>query len=203
VRCFSPRGLLPHFKFCLRHRIIQHVINHFNGLRKLYSTNSSGMLYDLAGSRTSKWRTPDRNYSVNTYLSVCRQHLKWNLKGYSYVFKVHLSNKTTGDFVRVWLNRKWKIQDGGLQTGSTFVTACRQYINEVPTAISVCEFQLPNKTINNVVRSNWKWTLKKAPFISEVPVSQLVNKIGTKCQRLYLCFRCPAIPWDYQECCTT
>ena len=29
-------------------------------------------------------------------------------------------------------NRKWKIQDGGLQTGSTYISACRHDIKEIP-----------------------------------------------------------------------
>jgi hypothetical protein len=37
----------------------------------------------------------------------------------------------------------------------------------------------------------------------EMHISQFVHKIATKFQRLYLCFRGPAIQWKYWQCCTT
>jgi len=37
-------------------------------------------------------------------------------------------------------------------------------------------------------------------FKPEVPISKLVDKIETKVQRLYICFRGPAAQWDYQKC---
>jgi len=35
-----------------------------------------------------------------------------------------------------------------------------------------------------------------AAFKPEVPISKLVDKIGMKIQRLYICFRGPATQWD-------
>jgi len=42
-----------------------------------------------------------------------------------------------------------------------------------------------------------------ATFKPEEPVFKLVEKIGTKVQRLCICFRSPATQWDSQKCCTT
>jgi len=42
-----------------------------------------------------------------------------------------------------------------------------------------------------------------AAFQPEVLLSKLVDKIGTKVQRLYTCFRGQAIQWNYQKLCTT
>jgi len=38
---------------------------------------------------------------------------------------------------------------------------------------------------------------------TKVPLSELVDKIETKVQRLYICIRGPATQWDYRKCCTT
>jgi len=42
-----------------------------------------------------------------------------------------------------------------------------------------------------------------AAFKPEVPISKLVDKIGTNVQWLCKCFRGPATQWDYNKCCTT
>jgi len=39
-----------------------------------YPTVILGILYDVTVSRNSRWRTPDRNLTLNTYSSACRQH---------------------------------------------------------------------------------------------------------------------------------
>jgi len=44
---------------------------------------------------------------------------------------------------------------------------------------------------------------KMTSIEQEGPISQLVDKIGTKFQRLYLCFQGLAIHWNNQKCCTT
>ena len=45
-----------------------------------------------------------------------------------------LSNDTEKNIVLP--NRKWKIQDGGLKTGNTFISACRWDRNQISTAKS-------------------------------------------------------------------
>src|SRR5664279_3508826 len=40
----------------------------------MYPTNPLGILYGLTGTRNSRWRTPNRNFNLNTYIFACRQH---------------------------------------------------------------------------------------------------------------------------------
>jgi len=62
-------------------------------------------------------------------------------------------NKSTRNVVR--LNRKWEIQYGGIKTGSTYISACRQDRNENPTDIhTFSRSSIPIGTIKNVVRPN-------------------------------------------------
>jgi len=42
-----------------------------------------------------------------------------------------------------------------------------------------------------------------AAFKPDVPISKLVDKMGTKVQRQCICFRGPATQWDYQKYFTT
>ena len=48
------------------------------------------------------------------------------------VLGVKLSNETNGNALRP--NRKWEIQHGGRQNGSTYISACRPLRNAVSTA---------------------------------------------------------------------
>ena len=56
-----------------------------------------------------------------------------NFDGYSPIFVDGQFNRTNNETARC--NRKWKIQDGGLHTWNTYISACTQDGDEIPTAI--------------------------------------------------------------------
>ena len=91
-------------------------------------------------------------------------------------------------------NRKWKIQDGGLQTGSTYISACRHDIKEIqngiPTLSTSCYPMRLKRIFYNQTGSGKS---KMAASKPEILLSRLVDEIETKSQRLNLHFRGQAI----------
>jgi len=73
----------------------------------------------------------------------------------AHVFGGKVSNNTIGNTVR--RNQTSEIQDGGLQSGNTYILTCRQDSNEIPTAIPMfLGGKISNGTIGNAVRRNQK-----------------------------------------------
>jgi len=61
-------------------------------------------------------------------------------------------------------NRKWKIQDGGLQTTNVCVCAPKQDINEIPTAIPMFSVSRSPMELVSLLYGrtgrNWKWEIQ-------------------------------------------
>jgi len=95
------------FEVCLRQRIILHVINRWEGLRKLIPTDPFRILYDLIDRkyRNSRRRIPYRNFNLRTHISACMQHTR-NFIRHINVFGFDLFNKTTRDIDPI--NRKYR-----------------------------------------------------------------------------------------------
>jgi hypothetical protein len=55
-----------------------------------------------------------------------------NSKEYTHFYRIQQAIGTKENIVQP--NRKWKIQDGGLQTGTTYISACGWDRNEISTA---------------------------------------------------------------------
>ena len=76
-----------------------------------------------------RWRLTNRKY---LYISLYTSLLH-NYNDYSHVFQVHDVNEAI--IYIVWYNLKLEIQDGGQQTGNTYISACIQLSCIIPTAI--------------------------------------------------------------------
>ena len=97
--------------------------------------------------------------------------------GYSHIFEVIKHNDTIADSIRC--SRNSEIQDGGHQTGTAYVSACRQDNNVIPTAITLSSgsgnttFLLCTPSdVNGSVKS------KMAATKPEEPITQLVEKLA-------------------------
>ena len=94
-------------------------------------------------------------------------------------------------------NRKWKIQDGGLLTGSTYISACRDDIKEIPEVKRM--FLGSNSSIELrriLCNQTGSGKSKMAASKPEVLISRLIDEIETRSQRPKLHFRNQAIEWD-------
>src|SRR5664279_1490005 len=97
-----------------------------------------------------------------------------------------------------------EIQDGGLQTGSTYYSACRLHSNAISTAIP---------TFSGSSNSMALWPImpdipgnrksKMAAYKPEVLITQPVDYIATRFQRLSSHFRGPATQRHYGRFCQT
>ena len=107
--------------------------------------------------------------------------------GYSHVFGVMLSNEINRNAVRP--NRKWQIRDGGLQTGSTHISADRYNRNTLSKAVFMflrSSYPIGQSiTLHDLAGSGLS---KIAASKTELWISRLVNMISADIQRLYLCF---------------
>ena len=82
-----------------------------------------------------------------------------------------------------------KIQDGGLQTESTHISACRHDRNTISKAKSMflrSSYPIEQSRTLHVLTGSGK--SKMAASKLDEPISQTVDMIGTHFQRLYLCF---------------
>ena len=83
--------------------------------------------------------------------------------------------------------RKWKIQDGGRQTGSFNNSACRQDSNEIPAATPahVFEVTLFSRANANIAKYTVQPQIQYGGRKTAVLTSQAVYGIESKFQRLY------------------
>ena len=100
-------------------------------------------------------------------------------------------------------NRKYEIQNGVLQTGSTYISACRQNSND-------CVFGVRQhgETSGNTVQCSglseiqrWRSLTRSRHDITHLSAS--IPDIETEFQRLYPCFRDRTTRLDYCEDCLT
>jgi len=112
---FYDIALPPTIDFCLIDSELNSMSYSWKGLWKFYPSKTLGILYDLTGSRNSRWRTrPDRNLTLNTCLSWYRQHRNEIWKTISMFSRSGLSNKSTRNIVRpevgnpIWRHLNWK-----------------------------------------------------------------------------------------------
>ena len=76
-----------------------------------------------------RWRLTNRKYLyINLYTSLLH-----NYNDYSHVFQVHDVDEAI--LYIVWYNFKLEIQDGGSQTGNTYISACIQHNCTIQKAI--------------------------------------------------------------------
>ena len=86
-----------------------------------------------------------------------------------------------------------KSKMAAFKTGKTSISACRHDRNEIPAAIG--QQTMFSRSTNPMGLSVWLCDLtgsmktKMTSFKPGIHISQLVNIIGTKLQRLYPCFR--------------
>ena len=128
-------------------------------------------------------------------------------------FQLHIHifwfDSPTG-LVKIWYNEtgsgngQCKIQNGGLRIGTVNISACRWDRNEISTAKPTFSGSgnptgLRRILCNQTGSGNYKMAASKP----EVLISQLVDKIQTKSQRLNLHFRGPTVQWDWRQYCTT
>ena len=105
-------------------------------------------------------------------------------------------NRTIKNIARP--NRKWEIQDSGLQTGCTHISDCRHDRNTLSKAISMflrSSYLTEQSRTFRVLTGSRK--SKMAASKLGVSIFRLVNMIGTQFQRLCLCFRSQATRKDY------
>ena len=233
------------------------MIHRWKGLRQLNPNDPLGLLFGLAESRNSRWRTPDQNFNLNTYSSARSQHrneiskakvicfgppIQWNYRECcttwpevrnsrwrppkpdkpsqlvdrietklqrlsNYVFEIQLSNgtiRTQCCAIKLEETGNTKSKMAACKFEIRIILACRpiQDRNEIPTAITM----LARSSKPMILCVLW-WDLtgsmktKMASFKPEVSLSQLVNNIGTKFQRLYQCFRGQATRGDKWQYC--
>src|SRR5664279_1147325 len=108
------------------------MIHRWKGLGKLNPNNAFGILCDLTGSRNSRWRTPDRNFNFNTYVSACRQHRNEISKAILMFSGSTYPMELPGMLYDLTGSGKSKM--AASKTGCTYISACRQDRNEIPTA---------------------------------------------------------------------
>src|SRR5664279_238735 len=116
-----------------------------------------------------------------------------NSNGYTHVFGVQELNGDNPNTIRC--NRKSEIQDGGRQTGSTFISASIPDSNEIPTATPMFSGSRNSMVITRLppyVTGSRKFKMVAVKL--EVLLYQLLYQIATKFQRLLLCFRGPGFP---------
>src|SRR5664279_3866482 len=100
--------------------------------------------------------------------------------------------------------RKPEIQDGGLQTGSTYYSACRLHSNAISTAtptFSGSSNSMALWPILSDITGNRK--SKMAAYKPEVLITQPLDYIATRFQRLSSHFRGPVIQRHYGRFCPT
>jgi hypothetical protein len=108
------------------------------------------------------------------------------------VFEVQQSNCDIPDIMRC--NRKSIIEDGGRQTGNTYISASRQDSNPISTATPrLLECINPIAIFRILCDATGSHKSKMAAAKPEVRISLLSDKIATRFQRLPPGFRGPAI----------
>jgi len=147
-----------------------------------------GILYDLTGSRNSKWWTPDRNFNLNTYISACRLHINSISKAIS-MFSGF--NWNYWECCTTWLEMKHPRWRHKIMDVFIYVSDCRQYGNNFDAnSMFSGTMQLFNSIIKNVIWPNRKWV---AFFKPEEPISQLALKIKKVFSPVISMFRGPVI----------
>ena len=104
----------------------------------------------------------------------------------------------------VQLNRKWKIQDGGLKTSIVCISAFRQgnqqNITEIPTAEPMfLRSSIPLGLMGILCDRAGSGKIQDGASKLQMHVSLLPDKISTEFKRLCLCFRGLAFHWNSSE----
>jgi len=99
----------------------------FSGTRN--PTVLLGILSDVTGSQKSKMAA----YNLEIRVSRLVDMISTKFQRLPLGFRGKVSNGTIGNTVR--RNRKSEIQDGGLQSGNTYISTCRHDSNNILTAI--------------------------------------------------------------------
>ena len=82
-----------------------------------------------AGVKNSRWRLTNRKYLYFNHYIMLLHDFNDNI----YVFEVEVFHWAISDIV--WCKRKWKIQNGGSQTGNTYISTCLPRSSIIPTTI--------------------------------------------------------------------
>ena len=151
-----------------------------------------------AAVRNPRWRLTNRKY---LYLSLYTTNLKKS-NGYTNVFRVKefkwdISNT-------LWRKRQSEIQDGGSQTGNTYISACIQHTWNISTAITMFS-RLRNsmETFPILCDASGNQIFKMAARKPEILISQPVINLAEKFQRRYQCFQGREIWWRHFQYCVT
>ena len=160
----------------------QRLYPHFLGL----GIHWSNYLYCMvrAEVRNPRWRLRKMKY---LYLSKYTIKLQ-NSSGDTHVFKVEEFKEAIS--YTLWCKRIFKIQDGGSQTGNTYISACIQHNCTIPTAIPM--FSRSRNSIKLLLilyYASGSQKSKMAAHKPEILISQPVYNITAQFQRLYPCFR--------------
>jgi len=121
----------------------------FSGTRN--PTVLLGILSYVTGSQKAKMAASKLEIRISRLVDM----IATKFQRLPHVFGCKESNSTIGNTVR--RNRKSEIQDGGLQSGNTYISTCRHDSNEIPTATPyVFGGKVSNGNIGNTVRRNRK-----------------------------------------------
>ena len=129
--------------------------------------------------KNPRWRPVNFNCVFLRIQTSYRRHSNW----YTHVLGVQHSNGTSSDTVQP--NRNWVIQDGGLKTANTSISASRQDINEIPT-FSGSHFSLGH------MRKLWHQTgsiqIQDGDLLTSIAylcaLRQVINRIPTDIPKL-------------------
>ena len=99
-------------------------------LRSSYPIEQSRTLHVLTESGNSKMAASKPEVPISQPIDMIGTRFE---RLYIYVFEVQLSKRTIKNIARP--NWKWEFHDGGLQTGSTHVSAGRHDRNRISKAI--------------------------------------------------------------------
>ena len=178
------------------------MIHHWKGLHKFYPTETSGILYNLTGSRNSRWWTPDRNFHLNTYISACRQHRNEISKAKSMFSRSTYPMELQEMLYDITGSKKSKM--AASKTGNTYISACRLDSNAIPkTTQTFSRSSNSMGLLQSLPDTTGSQKSKMAAAKPEILISHLVDWIATRFQRLPPHFRCPATKWDSCKVCPT
>ena len=135
--------------------------------------------------RNPRWRLTEIG---NTHFSPCIQHICTILTAkHTYIKAKEFSEAIP---YIVWCKRKSEIQDGGLHTGNTDISACIQRSCKIPTSKHMfSSLRIWMKLFSILCNASGYQKSKMVAYKPEVLISQAVYIIAERFQRQYPCFQ--------------
>ena len=150
------------------------MIHRWKGLHKFYPNNTLGILYDVTGSRNSRWRTPNRHFHLNKYISACMQHKNRILKAESMYSKFTHPMEQLRRLYDVTGSQKSNM--AACKTGNTNISACRLDSDAIPTATPTLSISSNSiRLVPSLPDVTGSQNSKMAAAKPEIPLSQLVD----------------------------